>query len=67
MTTATVSLWMPRTPGADPVCVGTYATVVEARDDAKARCARRGDLRGQDVEIRLGRDGQRIEFAGPDR
>lgn len=66
-TTTAVSIWMPFAPGHDPVCVGTYATLAEARTAAKDMTARRGDLRHQDVEIRLGRDGKRIEFAGPAR
>ena len=70
MTTETqckLSVWAPATPGAASTMVFACDTLKEARGYATSRFARRGDLRGQDVEIRLGRDGKRIGFAGPSR
>ena len=62
-----LSVWAPATPGAASTMVFSCDTIAEAREYTARRFARRGDLRGQDVEIRKGIDGKRIEFAGPCR
>jgi hypothetical protein len=70
MTTITVnkvSVHAPATPGATHAVVGEFATMAEAR----AFCVRfsrdRRDMGYHDVVIRSGRDGKRIEMAGPCR
>ena len=63
-TTGKLSIWGPSTPGAMPSVIDFAETLAEARAIAARFAARRKDLRRQDVEIRLGRDGKRIEFAG---
>jgi len=66
MTTTKLTVWAPSTPGADQSPVGFCDTIEEARAIA-ARYNHRKDLRGQDVVVRLGRDGKIIEKCGPCR
>lgn len=60
-----VSVHAPRTPGATHTVVGEFDNVVEARAFCKRFNVNRKDMNYHDVEIRLGRNGKRIEFAGP--
>lgn len=66
MTQKTVTVWAPRTPGAEPSIIGQAGTVAAARTIARQFKNRR-DLTYQDVVIRLGRDGRIIERCGPCR
>jgi hypothetical protein len=59
-----LSVWTRPVPGADMACVAEVETRAEA-DEVAARYENRRDLRHQDVEIRLGRHGKRVAFAGP--
>ena len=59
-----LSVWAPTTQGASLTMQAQCDTIAEARLTA-SKFERRLDLRHQDVEIRLGYDGRRIEFAGP--
>ena len=61
-----LTVWAPRTPGAQESVVGTCDTMSDARRVAAAFEDRR-DLRRQDVVIRLGRDGKIVERCGPCR
>lgn len=65
--TKKLSIWSIPTPGAEMAIVGWAETVEDARRFASDHFGHRRDLRHQDIEIRLGRDGKRIEFAGPCR
>jgi hypothetical protein len=70
MTTATatkVSVNAPATPGATHTVVGEFATMAEARSFCLRFNRDRRDLGYHDVAIRSGRDGKRIEMAGPCR
>lgn len=61
-----LTVWAPKTPGAEATVVGEADTLDEARKIASGY-ATRPDLKMQDVFIRLGRDGKIIERCGPCR
>jgi hypothetical protein len=67
MTKKKYSIWAPRTPGSEPTWIGEYDTLEQARQVADHTFGHRKDLRGQDVVIREGIDGDRVEYAGPPR
>jgi hypothetical protein len=61
-----LSVWAPARAGVESTIAGTADTMDQAYAIA-AKFDDRRDLRYQDVEIRLGRDGKRVAFAGPSR
>jgi len=63
-TTSKLTVWAPRTPGAEPTVVGVGETMADARLVAR-RFAHRRDLRHHDVVIR--RDDKIVEKCGPCR
>lgn len=60
-----VSVHAPATPGADHTVVGEFPTMADARSFCVRFNRDRRDLNYHDVVIRSGRNGKRIEMAGP--